>query len=479
MKMKQTILLLSFLFSNLGFAATYYVDAKPGVNCNGNYSIANRACNGNDGTSRTTLGAGRDLLSSCDTLMVRAGTYADQEAKNPVSGNLNGSGCYTVIRGYKDERPVLTTSLTYAQMNSDGNLALQLAAPLSIIGANRSYVEYRQFTQQGLRICLFLYSVSAGGTHHIRYVDNNCTRNQAIGILTDPTTHSHHIVANTFDQIGIGAPGYVPGINVIYGTGSNTIVEKNHFVRSCHGVAIYASNRTFAPAQDNVIVRNNIFEKMGRNDLDPWQVTANGFIPCGGAAGPASRGNNAQIYNNIYFDSLTAQSGTGSRAAFDTYAGQDGSMPTNAKFYNNTIYGRGFGSGFHLPTAGGSGHEVRNNIIYNIPTPYSGAYGSFTGGTIAVCSHNLTSATATASGRCTNGLIGNPFFMNAAAGDFRLTPQSTLAIDKGFNLSGILNFDFAKSPRPQGAGFDIGAYEFGTSAPVTINPSAPKNLRIN
>jgi hypothetical protein len=51
----------------------------------------------------------------------------------------------------------------------------------------------------------------------------------------------------------------------------------------------------------------------------------------------------------------------------------------------------------------------------------------------------------------------DPIFVNPAADDFHLLPSSP-AIDKGITLSNVLD-DFEGKPRPQGNGYDMGAYE--------------------
>jgi hypothetical protein len=51
---------------------------------------------------------------------------------------------------------------------------------------------------------------------------------------------------------------------------------------------------------------------------------------------------------------------------------------------------------------------------------------------------------------------GGPLFANAAGGDFHLTAQSP-AVDHGKASAAVTDAD--GNPRPQGAAFDIGAYE--------------------
>ena len=50
-------------------------------------------------------------------------------------------------------------------------------------------------------------------------------------------------------------------------------------------------------------------------------------------------------------------------------------------------------------------------------------------------------------------------FVSAAEGDFRLAPGSA-AIDAGTSMPGILDRDIEGTARPQGAGVDLGAYEY-------------------
>jgi len=111
--------------------------------------------------------------------------------------------------------------------------------------------------------------------------------------------------------------------------------------------------------------------------------------------------------------------------------------------YNNTVT-RAINQGIYIYD--GESSIVSNNLLYgNGSSPeYSGDLhlGGGSG------SNNLTGV--------------DPRFVNPAGGDFRLQPGSP-AIDAGMDLrSAGVTTDFEGTPRPQGAGFDIGADEVGS-----------------
>ena len=56
-----------------------------------------------------------------------------------------------------------------------------------------------------------------------------------------------------------------------------------------------------------------------------------------------------------------------------------------------------------------------------------------------------------------NAIIGNPLFVNPGS-DFHLQSTSP-AIDAGLTLSEVTE-DYEHNSRPQGSGYDIGAYEY-------------------
>lgn len=132
--------------------------------------------------------------------------------------------------------------------------------------------------------------------------------------------------------------------------------------------------------------------------------------------------------------------------------------------------------GFHSPGGfggGASGSTLRNCIIYG----NSGAVGANYDSS-SILNYSCTTPLPT------NG-VGNitnePAFVNPAAGNYRLRPDSP-CIDAGTNLSAIITNDLDGRPRPLDgngdglAAFDMGAYEYRTPLLVwqdSPNPNAP------
>ena len=143
-----------------------------------------------------------------------------------------------------------------------------------------------------------------------------------------------------------------------------------------------------------------------------------------------------------------------------------GSRVNNTISENNIFYENGVAR----PSSGANGISftgvgtnlgitIRNNIFY--------ASGS--GRTGWVSSHVQEGSHYTQSGNMIN--TEPPGFVNGGSNslptspDFRLLPGSP-AIDSGLSVSAVKT-DFYGTPRPQGAGYDIGAHEFSDNPPTT------------
>ena len=138
------------------------------------------------------------------------------------------------------------------------------------------------------------------------------------------------------------------------------------------------------------------------------------------------------------------------------YAHSTGSgTVTNVTIINNTLYNNhSYGVRIDFPSTRASGIVTRNTIGY---LNAYGDYSSSSGGS-ATQDHNLWGI--------------NPLFVNVAAGNLQLLVGSP-AINAG-SPTGAPSTDFAGVSRPQGTGFDIGAFEFVSSAPLSELSPAPR-----
>jgi Right handed beta helix region len=136
---------------------------------------------------------------------------------------------------------------------------------------------------------------------------------------------------------------------------------------------------------------------------------------------------------------------------------------SNLSLYNNTIYKSGsYGVLVQAATV-----VVKNNLLLS---NNSGGTQTSLGGTITSSNNAYSNTWNGACASCVPGLTLSDV-VNAAGGDFHPTVASRV-IDVGIALPSF-STDYDGTTRPQGSGWDIGAYEF--SAP-TLNP--PTNLRI-
>jgi parallel beta-helix repeat protein len=187
-----------------------------------------------------------------------------------------------------------------------------------------------------------------------------------------------------------------------------------------YGIQFYSAS---CPCVSDSVIRNNIF----RN---------NGSAAYGGS-GISVGGSNNQVFNNIVY-------GNHDSGIRIQYAGA-----RNIQVFNNTVYNNG---DYGIYNVNGSSSVIKNNIVWSNK---SGTIVSLSGDTLS------------------NNLFTNPSFVNLSGNDFHLTAGSP-AIDAGTPIT-TLTTGFDGEVRPQGLGYDIGAYEYGTAS---AKPAAPKGLRV-
>jgi parallel beta-helix repeat protein len=394
-------LLTWVLLGESATAATYYV-GKTGSDATSCAEARNQS------TPKGTINAGIGCLSGGDTLIIQSGTYNESINGNHIPSGTSWSSA-TTIRAESPRTAVIKPS----------------SGDAVGISSARTYIVFDGLVIDSSNVdrnsCSGRFHI--GNDSHAAHIafQNGEVRNTPGDLITAGTTTSDiRVLHNKIHDTGSGAAcsmSGTAGAHGFYWRSSNGLIADNEIYNvSGYGVQLYMSSGF--PIQNNV-VRNNII----------YNATNKGGIVLGSST------SNTLIYNNIIFNVRNGINGGGA----------------NNKIYNNTIY-NAQGNGLHK--LGGSGFQIKNNIVYAAGVDIIG-------------------------GNSANNLTSNPRFVDAANGDFRLQSGSP-AIDAGQTLSDIQD-DFAGLPRPQGAGYDIGAYEFrnGDDNPRPLSPTNFRVLKIH
>jgi hypothetical protein len=422
-KRKQCLYLISFLclvLINTGTpaveAATYYVA-----------TTGNDASPGTVSLPFSTIRKGISVLRAGDTLFIRGGTYGESINSNAqtIPSGTSWSDA-PVIAGYPGETVILKPS---------GCNIVNLSSP------SLQYLVFKNLVLDGVNLtssisfsCEDIAMGSGGSTiNHIRFQDLEVKNSPANGIAARGTyieflnLHVHH------NGMGAQQVGYAPGANGIYGVAANSVVRGgNYHDNLCYGVRFFDSG-TVAPANDNVIEGAWLYAN-GKTKA------FNGISACGSGGGGIILGDrrntarNNVISNNWHGIGVVAS----------------GSTTDTTNIFNNTMYGNVIGLSMQSQPV--TNTSAINNIIYGNST-----------NTYDVYTQLKTS---------TSNLNSNPGFINETGNDFRLQTGS-IAIDSGVAIGSIVT-DYSGKARPQGAGYDIGAHEFGSIS--SIKP--PQNLMV-
>lgn len=241
----------------------------------------------------------------------------------------------------------------------------------------------------------------------------------------------HDIYGSTNEAHGI----YIDG-DGSYDVGYNDI----HDIHSGKGIQTYANGGNGSNVINHVHIHHNVIQRVlqfGINIADGSQ-------------------NDIAIWNNIVTDAQVA----GLRFNTNTL---HGCRVYNNTFYNNnlqnnSIYGV-LMNDWNFPA---DALDIRNNILWaRSGTAYLNGSVGF-GGTIGTITRNLWFGGNTAFGIDTSPVNADPLLVDPG-GDYHIAASASPAVDAGsaaaLNLV-VDDFD-ADLPRPQGAGIDMGAFEFG------------------
>jgi hypothetical protein len=142
---------------------------------------------------------------------------------------------------------------------------------------------------------------------------------------------------------------------------------------------------------------------------------------------------------------------------------------TEAEVYNNTFADCTVDGS---PDSAAIEFEAARSVILRNNIFFSAKYYVGTPPATRTISHNLWFGAGAAPSLDSNPVAGDPRFVDTTVKNYRIQSLSP-AIDRGFSLSGIVTDDHDGNVRPQGSGYDIGAFE---SSGTTL--ATPQNLRI-
>ncbi len=240
----------------------------------------------------------------------------------------------------------------------------------------------------------------ANSSHHIRIEDSEVINAPGQGLLVA----GHH---NEFLRLRIHANGVSDFDHGIYITSPDNRVE---------GCEIYQN------AGWGISVYNGEANDADRNVLNNNRIRDNARVGKRGAGIVLSSGEDNVAFNNVIH---------GNKVGI-----QVDYSAARSRVYNNTIFAQA-GDGIFVG-AGADDTELRNNLLF--------ANGA------AITNGGIRTRTGA------NLVNGDPGVVDAALFDVHLRASSP-AIDAGETLSAVA-FDFDQVPRPQGAAYDIGAYEY-------------------
>ncbi|GJL62964.1 MAG: hypothetical protein NPIRA04_16180 [Nitrospirales bacterium] len=430
-------LVSTFIFSTptISDAATYYV-AKTG----------NDSSSGTQASPFRNIKHGVSKLSAGDTLYVKAGTYYESilswSTKIPSGTSWNNP--ITVAANPGDTVTIHPPGGQAFFWIKDGQ-AKYLIIDGFIVDGNKQ-------AEHGFKF--------SDNSRYIRVQNTEVKNTKAVGILVticsgclSPQTAPH----NTYHEfINLAIHDSGSPTNTSHGiyveTSHNLLENSKIYNNSFYGAHFYRSKLNTVHKN---IIRYNIFHD--NNTGGEWGCgvlvssgsdnVVHGNIAYKNFAGFCSgyRSTDTLLYNNIAYENKH----------YGIYiSGLDNSQSTRA--YHNTIY-KNEGYGIFV---GDSSKDavVKNNIAYQNST--DNIYLEPNDQTGTTVSHNLTE---------------DPLFLNADSGDFNLNANSS-AIDAGIEINQVFD-DLKGTKRPQGSGYDIGAYEL-LSNKDTIPPAAPKGITI-
>ena len=282
--------------------------------------------------------------------------------------------------------------------------------------------------------------------------------------LNNTTAEGWSFAANYIRVQGFEVKGFSDDAFSNYGGGQYISIMDNNI----HDMGRYCATTGIGRdgiylGHDNVTVERNVIHDIGRYAPGENGCTNSLYYQTNDHGIYVSGANNVMIRNNIFYRNLHGWSVHVYPTAIN-----------NLSVLNNTFaFANTWASGYVILAAGVTNSRIDNNIFYQANT--AGVHYYVTTGFAGLAINNNITYQATIADAAPSGVSmsgnkdnTNPLLANPSSYDFRLTSGSP-AIDGGLTLADVPN-DYTGLARPQGAGYDQGAFEFAAQqfADLTI-----------
>jgi hypothetical protein len=379
------------------------------------YYVATTGSDSNPGTQAApfrTICKGIRTMAGGDTLEIASGTYNEW-----ISGQNNCS----IPPGISDAQRTVIRAASGAtvtiQPPAGSPFVIELwRHPYTGTGAPHRFITIDGFIMDGVNTTYYLIK-GYEEVNNIAVINSELKKN-----FQDTQGGIHWLGTDSYfanlEVHRFGVQGDDWGVGV-YVEGARNLFERMN-IHDIYGSGIQFWNQGGPTSDDNILRNSRIYNTRQGGGLRGQCIII-------------GNGHRSIAYNNIIYNC-----GAGIESGWGAVDG---------KAYNNTVYGSEIGLNGDTST-GCTRCEFINNIAYGNDININ------PGTTGVTFSHNLTA---------------DPLFVDAAARDFRLRTGSP-AIDAGVTLS-VVQTDYAGVSRPQGAAYDIGAYEYVSEPP----PPPPGN----
>jgi len=410
-----------------------------------------------------TIAGAANVPAAGDTVLVRAGTYPGTSVNPRNSGvTFTANSGVTISGGTRAFAISSRNNITISgfTITDTGSYAISVSGGSNVTISNN--VESSAGTPITSSASGIYLSNVAGGL-----IQGNVTHdNSAHGIYLSGTTTGVTVRGNTSYHNAYQSKRNANGIDVV--APGNSIVGNVTYSNEDSGINIYTG-------ANNTNIAGNLTYGNGDHGIDDLNVTGGRIIGntvygnCTTGINVEGTSGNYVVENNVSMNNATG-------AVINPTQ-----IPTNpstgAPYYTNTCNRRRGNIGIW------DSAPSTTTADYNLVFQTSSAPEYFWAGT----AYNTQAALHTATGQETKGIVANPLFANAAAGNFRLTAGSR-AIDSADSLAtgepatdilGNARVDdpaTANTGNPSGSYYDRGAYEYlpqASGGTQTISFTAP------